>query len=64
LALLSELGGLAGVIFAFISFLCIEITHVEVIDKFVQTFYTNSKGEIYFLDSERTWPIREEVDKS
>jgi len=44
LTLLSELGGLAGVIFALISFLCIEITHVEVIDKFIQTFYTNSKG--------------------
>ena len=64
MTLLSELGGLAGVIFALISFLCIEITHVEVIDKFIQTFYTNSKGEIYFLDSEKTWPTHEEVDKS
>jgi len=63
MALLSEVGGLAGVIFAIIGFLCIEFTHVHVIDKFIRKFYTNECKEIYFLDSEKYWPTHDEIDK-
>jgi len=64
IALLSDVGGLSGVIFAFLGFICIEITHVHVIDKFIRKFYTNENNEIYFLDSEKFWPEAEEIDKS
>ena len=64
MALLSEVGGLAGVIFGALAFLCIEITHVHVIDKFIRRFYTNKNGEIYFLDSEKWWPTHDEIDRN
>ena len=51
MALLSEVGGLAGVLFGAIAFFCVEITHVHVIDKFIRKFYSNKNGEIYLLDS-------------
>jgi len=64
LGLVSEVGGLGGVVIVFILFICRDLTYSQVVRVFIRNFFTNSEGQIYKIDSNKDIPDEDDIIKT